>query len=239
MTEPVTYQWATASHKGRLRSNNEDSVHPETAGRSAGPVLVMVADGMGGHVAGEIASALAVEHARLTSGAVADRVAAGNMAILEEVDRRPELAGMGTTLTLFELGADRVARFAHVGDSRAYLLRNGDLTQLTADHTVVSEYVREGRIRADEAAEHQQRSMLTRALGLIYDVEIDTGDIPVEPGDRFLLCSDGVSSMIDDSVIHRLLSKGTPEETVWALVEQSNSAGGHDNITALVVDVET
>jgi len=234
----VNYQWAAATHRGRVRAHNEDAVHPETAGRGSGPVVLMVADGMGGHVAGDIASRTAVEVAVATDAAPAERVEAANRAILDEVNRRPELAGMGTTLTLVELGADGVARFAHVGDSRAYLLRDGVLRQLTVDHTVVNEYVQAGKLTVEEAATHPQRSMLTRALGLVPVVQVDAFEEPLRPGDRLLLCSDGVSSMIDDEEIAEALREGTPEEAVWDLVERANHAGGLDNVTALIVDVE-
>ncbi len=234
----MTYQWAAATHQGRVRTHNEDAVHPATSGRGSGPVVVMVADGMGGHVAGEVASRLAVAAAVEAGDGPRERVEAANRAILEEVGRRPELAGMGTTLTLVELGADGVARVAHVGDSRAYLLRDGRLRLLTTDHTVVNEYVQAGKISADEAATHPQRSMLTRALGLVPVVQVDTFEEPLRPGDRLLLCSDGVSSMIDDETIAATLGEGTPEEAAWELVERANQAGGLDNATALVVDVE-
>lgn len=234
----MTYQWATATHRGRVRSNNQDCAHPEASGRAAGPVVVMVADGMGGHVAGEVAARLAVERAVATDGDVAERVAAGNRAILEEVSRNPDLAGMGTTLTLAELHPEGRARFAHVGDSRAYLWREGVLRQLTVDHTVVNEYLRAGKISEDEVPHHPQRSMLTRALGLTSRVEVDVFEEPLQPGDRLLLCSDGVNSMLSDDEIAQALSLPTAEEAAWELVERANRAGGHDNVTAVVVDVE-
>jgi protein phosphatase len=220
-----------------VRHANEDSVHPTTAGSSNEPAVVMVADGMGGAVGGEIASRIAVDIAIRVDGTARDRVAAANEAILAEVDRRPELAGMGTTLTLFELRTDTPSTFAHVGDSRAYLLRTGELSQLTVDHTVVNEYVRAGKIRPEEVATHPQRSMLTRALGLVDDVEIDSGSIALIQGDRLLLCSDGVNAMLRDGEIQQALMSDTAEEAAWDLVERANRAGGHDNITALVVDV--
>lgn len=233
----MNYQWATASHKGRVRTNNEDSVFPESSG-SDDEALLVLADGMGGHVAGEVASRIAIETTVEAGGSVKDRVAAANRAILEQVDRDPALAGMGTTITLLELKADRKGTFAHVGDSRAYLLRTGTLQQVTTDHTIVTEYLRAGKITADQAADHPQRHMLTRALGLISDVEIDVFDRTFEPGDRVLLCSDGVSDMIDDGEIaEALASKETAEEAVWELVERANRAGGQDNVTAIVVDI--
>ncbi|HSJ29331.1 MAG TPA: PP2C family serine/threonine-protein phosphatase [Acidimicrobiia bacterium] len=234
----MSYRWAVASHPGNVRAGNEDSAWPTAAGSGEGPLLVMVADGMGGAVAGEVASSLAVETALASDGDIEQRVLDANDAILAEVDGRPELRGMGTTMTLFELGgADRVAHFAHVGDSRAYLLRGGELTQLTEDHTVVNMYLRSGAIGPDEVANHPQRSLITRAVGLTPDLDVDTGNLTLEPGDRLLLCSDGVNSMIDDAQIESALAVESPEEAAWLLVEKANLAGGHDNITALVVDV--
>lgn len=234
----MTYQWATATHQGRVRRNNQDSVHPPASGRDAGPVLVVVADGMGGHVAGEVASRIAVDRAVATDGPPAERVAAANAAILEEVGRQPDLAGMGTTMTLVELGPDGTCRGSHVGDSRAYLLRDGALRRLTTDHTVVGEYVAAGRISPDEARRHPQRNMLTRALGLVPDLTVDTFEEHLRPGDRLLLCSDGLTSMVDEAVIGELLAAGAPEPAAWTLVEKANEEGGQDNITVVVVDVE-
>lgn len=234
----MNYQWSSASHPGLVRTNNEDSVHPETAGRSEGPIWVMVADGMGGHVAGEVASRLAVDTAITTEGTPTERVNAANVSILTEIENRPHLAGMGTTLTMARLDPDGVGHFGHVGDSRAYLLRDGSLRRLTEDHTVVAEYVATGALTEEEAAQHPQRSMITRALGLLDSVPVDTFEVEFEVGDRLLLCSDGVNEMLRDDTISELLAEGTPEETVWALVEAANGAGGQDNITALVVEVE-
>lgn len=234
----MRYQWAVASHQGRLRTNNEDSAYPGTSGSGFAPFVAMVADGMGGHVAGETASRIAVDTAVSVDGPVQARIRAGNTAILEEVSRRPELAGMGTTLTLVEIGKDAVARFGHVGDSRAYLLRKGGMRQLTEDHTIVAEYVRAGKLTPEEASDHPQRNMITRALGLVPEVEVDTFILGLRVHDRILLCSDGVNSMLGDAAIAAALDDSTPEEAVWALVEAANKAGGHDNITAVVVDVE-
>jgi PPM family protein phosphatase len=234
----VRYQWATATHKGRVRANNQDSVHPESAGSSDDSALLIVADGMGGHVAGEVASRIAIDSALEADGRVAHRVAAANAAILAEVSRRPELAGMGTTITMVELSASGMATFAHVGDSRAYLLRDGSLRQLTEDHTIVTEYVRAGKITEDQANEHPQRHMLTRALGLIHEIEVDVFEVSLHSGDRILLCSDGVNNMLDDRSIAEILGSSSAEEAVWGLVERANGAGGQDNITAVVADAE-
>ncbi|MPZ51487.1 MAG: SpoIIE family protein phosphatase [Acidimicrobiia bacterium] len=234
----MNYQWSSASHPGLVRTNNEDSVHPEAAGRGDGPIWVMVADGMGGHVAGEVASRLAVDAAISTDGSPTDKVNAANTAILNEIENKPHLSGMGTTLTMARLDPDGTGHFGHVGDSRAYLRRDDVLERLTEDHTVVAEYVASGAMTEEEAAQHPQRSMITRALGLIDSVPVDTFEVTFQSGDRLLLCSDGVNEMLNDKTISSLLGEGTPEETVWAIVEAANSAGGQDNITALVVEVE-
>ncbi|HEX2154684.1 MAG TPA: PP2C family serine/threonine-protein phosphatase [Acidimicrobiia bacterium] len=219
-----------------MRSNNEDSVYPPVSGAGDDASLFIVADGMGGHVAGEVASRIAVETATDIKGAPGRRVTGANHALLLEVAEHPELAGMGTTMTILEISGG-VARLAHVGDSRAYLLRDSELRQLTVDHTVAAEYVAAGRISPEEAQTHPQRNMITRALGLTQNLLVDEIEEPVEPGDRFLLCSDGVNSMLTDQEIRDQLTADTPEEAVWALVEAANAAGGHDNISAVVVDV--
>lgn len=233
----MRYLWATASHKGRVRDNNEDTVFPDSAGESSGPAILIVADGMGGHVAGEVASRLAVNTAASTDKDPVDRVEAGNKAIREEVAREPSLEGMGTTMTLVSLEEGGKARFAHVGDSRAYLLRSGELRQLTEDHTVAAEYVAQGQISTEDAVDHPQRHMLTRTLGLTPQIEVDETTVALETGDRLLLCSDGLTEMVPDDHIATVLGAGTPEEAVWELVETANEEGGVDNITVIVVEV--
>ncbi|MFP3915881.1 MAG: PP2C family protein-serine/threonine phosphatase [Actinomycetota bacterium] len=232
----MRFQWASATHTGRVRSNNEDSVFPPTAGEGDKAPLFIVADGMGGHVAGEVASRIAVDTATDIDDTPGTRVVGANHALLLEVSENPELAGMGTTMTLLEI-SEGVARVAHVGDSRAYLLRDGDLRQLTVDHTVAAEYVAAGQLSPEEAQNHPQRNMITRALGLTQDLMVDETEEEARAGDRFLLCSDGVNSMLKDSEIAQQLEAETPEEAVWGLVEAANAAGGHDNISAVVVDV--
>ena len=234
----MKYQWAAATHPGRVRNNNEDSYAPEASGAGDGPVLLMVADGMGGAIGGEIASQLAVEHAATGSGLPIERVMRANQAVVDRTLSDPGLAGMGTTLTLAELGPDAVIRLAHVGDSRAYLWREGGLKQITDDHTVVAEQLAAGHISPTDAATHPQRSMLTRVLGISTDLEVDSLSTGTSAGDRLLICSDGLTNMVEDEQIADLLSRGTPEEAVWALIEEANRAGGHDNVTVVVVDVE-
>jgi PPM family protein phosphatase len=231
----VRYLWAAATHQGMVRDSNEDSVFPTSSGESSEDVLVIVADGMGGHVAGEVASRIAINAAASTDVDPADRVAAGNRAIREEVARDPGLDGMGTTMTLLQI-EEGVAQFAHVGDSRAYLLRDGDLRQVTDDHTVAAEYVAKGQLSPEEAASHPQRHMLVRTLGLTRFVNIDEVTFDLKTGDRLLLCSDGLTEMVKDDAISRTLAEGTPDEVVWKLVEMANNAGGVDNITVVVVE---
>lgn len=230
-------QWASATHTGLVRSNNEDALYPAASGDDEDQSLFIVADGMGGHVAGEVASRIAVETAADIPDTPGRRIIGANHALLLEVAENPELAGMGTTMTLLEV-KDSTARVAHVGDSRAYLLRDGVLRQLTVDHTVAAEYVAAGQISPEEAQNHPQRNMITRALGLTQDLMVDELEEPLESGDRFLLCSDGVNSMLTDQEITDQLAAETAEEAAWGLIEAANAAGGHDNITAVVVDVE-
>jgi serine/threonine protein phosphatase PrpC len=233
----MKYVWGSATHQGMVRQNNEDALYPDRSGESDGPAVLMVADGMGGHIAGEVASRLAINAAASSNLDPGDRVAAANRAIREEVARQPDLQGMGTTLTLVELTAGGIGRFGHVGDSRAYLLRHGELKQLTEDHTVAAEYVALGQISAEEANDHPQSHMLTRCLGLTRFVNVDEFDLELEAGDRLLLCSDGLNSMVASDGILESLAGGTAEEAAWKLVEVANKAGGHDNTSVIVIDV--
>lgn len=236
----MTFTWATGSHRGRIRENNEDSVYPETGGKTQLRFAVAVADGMGGHVGGEIASKLAIRAVASDPNlGIERRVALANYLILTEASENPELRGMGTTLTAADLAPSGSVTIGHVGDSRAYLLRDATLEQLTTDHSVVAEYLRAGSIKPEDVATHPQRSMLTRALGLDPDVEVDLIEIQVQDGDRLVVCSDGLTSMVGDERIAMILKVGTAEEAVWTLIEAANQAGGHDNISVAVVDVSS
>lgn len=235
----MKYVWGSATHQGMVRQNNEDSLYPDRSGESDGPAVLMVADGMGGHVAGEVASRLAINAAASSTLDPGDRVAAANRAIREEVARQPDLQGMGTTLTLVELTPEGTARFGHVGDSRAYLFRGGELRQLTDDHTVAAEYVALGQLTVEEATGHPQSHMLTRCLGLTRFVNVDEFDLELEAGDRLLLCSDGLNLMVAPDGIVENLTGGTADEAAWKLVEVANKAGGHDNTSVIVIDVLT
>jgi serine/threonine protein phosphatase PrpC len=239
----MRYHWAIETHVGRVRSVNEDAVAPANDGASGGPVVIAVADGMGGHVAGEVASRIAIESAT-ADDATADvapvlRVQRANDAVAEAMVENPRLAGMGTTLTLGLFEADGTLRLGHVGDSRAYLLRDGALTRLTTDHTVVAELVAGGYLTETEARSHPRRNLVTQSIGM-RDVRIDEIDRQLEPGDRVLICSDGLTSMVDDAEVRDILDGNeSPSSAAWALIDAANAAGGLDNTSVAVVDVTT
>jgi PPM family protein phosphatase len=232
----VRYIWASGSHQGMIRSNNEDSLFPEASGESEGPKTLMVADGMGGAVGGEVASRLAVNAAASVELSPADRVAAGNRAIREEVAREPALEGMGTTMTLVTVTPEGEAHFAHVGDSRAYLLRGSRLVQVTEDHTVAADLLARGQLTQEEATNHPQKHMLTRVVGLTRFLNVDEETIALQPGDRILLCSDGLVDMVSEPDILEALTGRTPEESTWELIDMANAAGGSDNISVIVIE---
>jgi serine/threonine protein phosphatase PrpC len=224
---------------GRRRRQNEDSFVCD-------PPLFAIADGMGGAQAGELASRLAA--AAIEKGAAAARgedgvvavVRAANALIFERAMSDPEVAGMGTTATvaLVDESAETLT-IAHVGDSRAYHYRQGVLEQLTTDHSLVGELVRSGRLTEAEAAVHPHRSVITRALGTDAEVEVDTLTLPLATGDVVLLCSDGLSAMVRDDEIVRVLesSGGDPHLAAEALVRAANAAGGDDNVTVVVFEL--
>ena len=225
-----------ASDTGRLREHNEDSYLVR-------PPLFAVADGMGGHAAGEVASRLALESlagAALDpeSGAKAIRGALGaaNRLIFEQASGDGPSRGMGTTCALLVLG-DGKAHLGHVGDSRIYVLRGGSLAQLTRDHTVVADMLEQRLMTDEQASTDSGRGFLTRALGGAAAVEADVQTVDAQPGDRFLLCSDGLTTMLADDRIRVLLdSEADPQAAAEALVAAANEAGGEDNVTAVVVD---
>lgn len=236
----MRYVWATGTHQGRIRDRNEDSVYPETSGAGNGPIIVAVADGMGGHVAGNVASALALATATEASPdsdiETVERLISANEAILERVREHQELSGMGTTMTLGRFLDDGTLELAHVGDSRCYLARGDELRQLSTDHTVVAELVALGHLNPDDVDTHPQRHLVTRTLGL-GPVTIESETLSLEEGDRLVFCSDGLTSMVKNDDIRRIVTAGNdPEATIWNLIEAANSAGGVDNITVAMVD---
>ena len=223
---------------GRQRRDNEDSAFARA------PVFV-VADGMGGAQAGEVASRIAVEafeHGLPDSGSPEERLATrareANQQIYERSRADRGRAGMGTTLTAAYVDDTHVA-IAHVGDSRAYLFRDGTLQRLTQDHSLVDELVRRGKLTEEQAAEHPQRSIITRALGPEPDVEVDTWTYPARAGDVVLLCSDGLTSMIsEDRVKATLAEHENLDDAADALIREANEAGGRDNITVVLFRLE-
>jgi serine/threonine protein phosphatase PrpC len=224
---------------GRRRLRNEDAFICE-------PPLFAVADGMGGARAGEIAAGLAA--AALEEAGAETRGAEGIAALIVEANRRiwerslsdPQTAGMGTTVTaaLVDAGAGTVA-IGHVGDSRAYLLRKGAIEQLTTDHSLVAELVQSGVLTPEEAERHPQRSAITRALGTEATVEVDGFTVVAEPGDVFLICSDGLSTMLSDDDMAAAIegAGGDPHDAADALIQAANDRGGEDNVTVVLFEM--
>jgi serine/threonine protein phosphatase PrpC len=220
-----------------MRQGNEDSylIHN-------GLQLFAVADGMGGHRAGEVASHAALGALRDVlyndpNLSLTEAVGLANDAVYQMAVADPSLQGMGTTLTAVRMDGG-AARLGHVGDSRAYLLRDDQLLRITEDHSFVDQLRREGRITEEQAATHPQRSILTRALGIEPGVPVDPGQVDLLDGDRLLLCSDGLHALVRDPVIHDILRReAQPQAAAEALVAAANAAGGDDNITAVVIDV--
>ena len=244
MAERVTTTTAgsAASHVGRVRSNNQDSGY-------AGGALFVVADGMGGHAGGDVASAIAVRRIAETDRydfatpqeaefALQAAMVSANQEISEAVGERPELTGMGTTVSAIVRVGDVVVT-AHIGDSRVYLLRAGELSQITNDHTFVQRLVETGRITPEEAAVHPRRSVLMRVLGDIdQSPEIDTSVIGTLPGDRWLLCSDGLSSYVpEERILAALAAPGSADTASAALVAEALDQGAPDNVTVIIADV--
>lgn len=221
---------------GSVRKHNEDSL-------IVAPPLFAVADGMGGHAAGEVASEIAVntlaENAptHADAEALSEAVIAANREVIEAALDGRGREGMGTTMTAAILEGERLV-IAQVGDSRAYLIHNGELQQLTHDHSLVADMIEAGQLTTEEARTHPNRSVITRALGSDPNMLADIYEINVEAGDRLLLCSDGLSSMINDDDIKEILLRwGDAQRCANVLVNQAIAAGGHDNVTVIVADV--
>ncbi|MGY1811212.1 PP2C family protein-serine/threonine phosphatase [Blastococcus sp. SYSU D00820] len=233
----LALRYAARSDRGLVRGNNQDSVY-------AGPRLLAVADGMGGHAAGDVASKVviaALEHLDddAPSGdmlqALRDAVFDGSEHLREVIRESPQLEGMGTTLTAVLFAGGRLA-LCHVGDSRAYLLRDGQLSQITHDDTFVQTLIDDGRITQEEANHHPQRSLLLRALNG-QDVDPDLSMREARAGDRYLLCSDGLSGVVSEETIAETLRDPDPHSCADRLVELALRSGGPDNITVIVADV--
>ena len=232
-------RYASLSEKGQVRDNNEDSCFCD------GRVFV-VADGMGGHRGGEVASSTAIEtflrfekdHRGLDpQNRIREGILAANLELYEQAQSDPRLEGMGTTFTCALLGEE--VYLGHVGDSRAYLWREGKLTLLTRDHSLVERMVREGYITRSEARNHPQRNIILRALGVSDDLEVDLDSFAALPQDRLLLCSDGLTGTLkDEDINHIITGVVEPDECCRHLVDAANDRGGFDNITVVLIDFE-
>src|SRR5829696_4209011 len=229
------------THAGKVRQNNEDAL---LVGEGQDETLFVVADGIGGFEAGEVASSLAVDVLKDLQPDEPFKAAIGeaNRRIVAAGRSDEKLSGMGTTVVAIRFGGKQgepLAEVAHVGDSRAYLMRGGDMNPITEDHSLVAELVRSGDLTRDQAAEHPQKNLITRALGADEEVDVDTAILPIEAGDRILLCSDGLSDMVSEAEISELLADfpDDPERVARGLLSAALEAGGNDNITVVVVDV--
>jgi PPM family protein phosphatase len=228
------------SDLGRQRQGNEDNYYVRAP-------LFVVADGMGGAQAGEVASELAVKQfegglpdRRAPGRALVEMIQAANAEIHRQARDDPDRAGMGTTVTAAYVAGDEVV-VAHVGDSRCYLFRDGDLIRLTRDHSLVGELVARGKLTEEQAETHPQRSVITRALGAYPEVEVDTEVFPARDGDVFLLCSDGLTGMVHEPELKAMLEDRdrSLEQTGRALIAAANEAGGRDNITVILFRLES
>ncbi|MEU6641444.1 PP2C family serine/threonine-protein phosphatase [Saccharomonospora sp. NPDC046836] len=233
----LVLRYAARSDRGLVRSSNQDSVY-------AGPRLLALADGMGGHAAGEVASKVVIaslapldddEPGDDLVSQLRDAVSQGNQAISELVANDPDLDGMGTTLTAVLFSGSRLG-LVHVGDSRAYLLRNGQFSQITRDDSFVNELLEQGRITEDEAATHPQRSLLLKAL-TGHEVEPSFTVREARAGDRYLLCSDGLSGMVSNETLQEAMHIPDPQECADRMIELALKGGGTDNVTVIVADV--
>jgi protein phosphatase len=249
-TEATRVATAAATHPGLKRSGNEDSYAiwtPEAPGAAADTLLV-VCDGMGGSNAGEVASRMTVdaflrhfaeEPFDDPTEALANAAGMANTEVWQHTQTRPDLAGMGTTCTALLVRDDRVF-VAHVGDSRAYLIRHGDLRQLTQDHSLVAQLVARKQLTPEEARHDPRRNVVTRCIGISPVVEADVVslDEAARPGDTFLVCSDGLHGQVEPDELAKLASDGSIERACQRLIDLANERGGPDNITVLIARVE-
>ena len=248
-------KWGGGTDVGRTRPMNEDGYYISEYSREFEALYAIVADGMGGHKAGEIASSMALEQVSETvnrgfrgdmsvseiKSLLVSAIKHANQSIYEKSQAESSYGGMGTTLTLCFISGEQ-AVVAHVGDSRAYMFRKNKLHQITTDHSLVNELVKNGQITPEEAANHPQKNVITRALGTDSGVEIDLYEFKLRPDDMLLLCSDGLSNMLSDSELLEHLAQGrnkTPEKLTEQLVLSANEKGGLDNITAVLLTKES
>lgn len=231
---------ASRTDVGRRRSENQDDFREFE--HTSGARLLALADGMGGHRGGRTASRMAIEamgevfasRQSPNHDTLREAMEAANTRIYDVASRRSELRGMGTTGVALLFRTDGLACVAHVGDSRAYRLREGSIAPLTADHSFVARLLEQGEITAEEAAVHPRRNEILRSIGSGPSVEVDVAPVETRPGDQFLLCSDGLSGVLTDSEIGSVLLREHPEKAVEILVDLANERGGPDNITVMV-----
>lgn len=241
--DPHQIETASLTDVGRQRSNNQD--HYGEAVAPGGARLLIVADGMGGHAGGATASRMAVDAVqRAVAGApeasgevLRDALEHANHEVHQEALRNAQLAGMGTTGVALLFAGEGRGWVAHVGDSRAYRLRDGEIRQITDDHSLVAELQRRGVISEEEAMVHPRRNEVLRSLGVEPEVTVDVVDLEVRPGDQFLLCSDGLSGVVRDEEIADVLRREPPEQAVRTLVDLANERGGPDNVTVQIARV--
>lgn len=251
MTVRPGFELANLTDVGCVRERNEDyygyfEPDDDDAFRTSGRLLV-IADGMGGYEGGEVASGIAVETVRQTWSAgggepgelLVTAFSNAQTAILNHGREHPELAGMGTTCTAAAVIGD-VLYYAHTGDSRLYLIREGQIQRLTRDHSMVQELVNRGAITEEEAAGHPERNVLTSALGMDRGVSVDVSEqgIHLEPGDVLVLCTDGLHGLVQDGEMLEVISRSTPREACRELVDRARDRGGHDNITVQIARFE-
>ena len=226
------------THVGKVRKNNEDALLVTE------PNIFVAADGMGGAAAGEVASKLLVDTVKnflseipepLDEKVLSKSILKASAAIMRETYKNPDLRGMGTTATILHIYNGQ-AYFAHVGDSRLYRLKNSFLEQITLDHSYVETLVRNGELTPEQARVHPMKNILTQAVGATSDLEVETGNFKIEGNEKFLLCTDGLTNMVEDAVIKKILAESqSPAED---LIQAALDNGGHDNITAVVVCVD-
>ncbi|HEX2946548.1 MAG TPA: Stp1/IreP family PP2C-type Ser/Thr phosphatase [Clostridia bacterium] len=243
-------KFAAGTDRGLIREINEDS-YRILPGSSESPCVFIIADGMGGHNCGEVASSMAVAHlgeAITSEGAgicSSKDVGAELRRLVEDTNRvvfdksleRPEVNGMGTTLTMAVIDGNTITA-AHVGDSRLYLIRKGKMQQLTEDHSYIGELVKKGSLTREEAEHHPGKNIITRAIGSSRDLEVDILSLKIDREDIFMLCTDGLTNMLGEDEIYNVIVENDPETACSELIEAAKTKGGEDNITVIVINCE-
>ena len=243
-------KFAAGTDRGLVREINEDSYNLIAGGAEA-PYVFIIADGMGGHNCGEIASRAAVEYisesiVQTPSKFLSEEsieaelrtlVEEANSAVYQKSLEQPEANGMGTTLTMAII-VNKTMKVAHVGDSRLYLVRAGKMQQITTDHSYIEELVRKGSLTREEAERHPRKNIITRAIGCSPELEVDIVSLTTEKDDIYILCTDGLTNMLGEDEISEIVKNNTPDAACEKLVEEAKKQGGEDNITVIVINCE-